>query len=132
MKIERLETIHVKPRWLILKIHTDAGITGLGEPTLEGAALTAERLCHEMGRWLIGRDPRRIEDIWQHLFRGNFYRLGPVQCSAVSGIEMALWDILGKHLGVPVHQLLGGRVRDRVRVYGRVRWPRVESDSPLK
>lgn len=117
MKITRLETIHVRPRWLLLRVHTDTGVTGLGEPTLEGASLTVETMIHEMGRWLIGRDPRRIEYIWQHLYRGGFYRGGPIHCSALSGIDMALWDILGKHLGVPVHQLLGGRVRDRIRVY---------------
>ena len=71
-----------------------------------------------LGRWLIGQDPRRIEFIWQHLYRGAFYRGGPVLCSALSGIDQALWDILGKHLNAPVYQLLGGAVRDRVRLYG--------------
>jgi len=73
-----------------------------------------------MGRWLIGQDPRRIEHIWQHLYRGGFYRGGPILTSALSGIEQALWDILGKHLNVPAHQLLGGRVRDKIRLYGRI------------
>ncbi len=118
MKIARLETIHARPRWLILRIHTDTGLTGLGEATLEGRSLTVETMIHEMGRWLVGQDPRRIEYIWQHLYRGGFYRGGPVQGSALSGIDMALWDLLGKSLGAPVCQLLGGRVRDRIRVYG--------------
>jgi L-alanine-DL-glutamate epimerase-like enolase superfamily enzyme len=79
---------------------------------LEGLSLTVETAIGEMGRWLIGQDPRRIEHIWQHLYRGAFYRGGPVLCSALSGIDQALWDILGKHLGVPVYQLLGGAVRE--------------------
>ncbi len=117
MKISRLETFHVRPRWLILRVQTDTGLTGLGEATLEGASLTVETMLREMSRWLIGQDPRRIEYIWQHLYRGGFYRGGPVHCTALSGVDMALWDILGKSLGVPVHQLLGGRVRDRIRMY---------------
>ena len=117
MKIIRLETIHVRPRWLLVRLHTDAGLVGLGEATLEGASLTVEAMLREMSRWLIGQDPRRIEHIWQHLYRGAFYRGGPIHCSALSGIDMALWDILGKSLGAPVHQLLGGRVRDRIRMY---------------
>lgn len=121
MKITRLETIHVRPRWLILKIHTDAGITGLGEPTLEGRSQTVETAVREMARYLAGKDPREIERHWQTLYRGPFYRGGPVLCSALSGIEQALWDILGKSLGVPVWQLLGGKVRDKVRMYGWVK-----------
>ena len=117
MKISRLETFHVRPRWLIVRVHTDTGLTGLGEATLEGASLTVETLLREMSRWLIGQDPRRIEYIWQHLYRGGFYRGGPVHCSALSGVDMALWDLLGKSLGTPVHQLLGGRLRDRIRMY---------------
>lgn len=117
MKIVRLETFHVRPRWLLLRVQTDTGLHGWGEATLEGASLTVETMVCEMGRWLIGQDPRRIEHIWQHLYRGGFYRGGPVHCSALSGIDMALWDILGKSLGVPIHQLLGGRVRDRIRMY---------------
>ncbi len=117
MKITRLETFHFRPRWLVVRVHTDTGLSGLGEATLEGRSLTVETMIGEMGRWLIGQDPRRIEHIWQHLHRGGFYRGGPVHCSALSGIDMALWDILGQHLGAPVHQLLGGRVRDRIRMY---------------
>lgn len=120
MKITHLETIHVKPRWLLLRVHVDNGLVGLGEATLEGRSLTVETMVHEMGRWLIGQDPRRIEHIWQHLHRGSFYRGGPVHCSALSGIDMALWDILGKSLNVPVHELLGGRVRDKIRIYSWV------------
>jgi galactonate dehydratase len=118
VKITKLETFHVRPRWLFLKVSTDAGITGWGEPLLEGRALTVERAVEEIGRWLVGRDPRQIEAIWQEGYRGGFYRGGPVLTSALSGIEQALWDIKGKALGVPVHELLGGQVRDRIRLYG--------------
>lgn len=118
MKITRLETIHVRPRWMFLKIHTDKGISGWGEPMLEGRALTVEKAVHEIGRSLIGEDPRNIERLWQKFHRGTFYRGGPVLMSALSGIDQALWDILGKSLGVPIYQLLGGKVRDRIRLYG--------------
>jgi galactonate dehydratase len=120
MRITRIETLHLRPRWLVVRVHTDQGLVGLGEATLEGHSLTVETALHEMSRWLIGRDPRRIEHIWQNLYRGRFYRQGPVLCSALSGIDQALWDILGQHLGVPVYQLLGGAVRDRIRLYGWV------------
>lgn len=117
MKITRLETFQVRPRWLLVRVHTDSDLIGWGEATLEGRSRTVETMIHEMGRWLVGQDPRRIEHIWQHLYRGGFYRGGPVHCSALSGVDMALWDILGRSLRVPVHQLLGGRVRDRIRMY---------------
>jgi galactonate dehydratase len=120
MKITKLETFFVKPRWVFLKVHTDEGVTGWGEPIVEGWSHTVAAAVQEMGRYLVGQDPRRIEHHWQALYRGAFYRGGPVLCSALSGIEQALWDIVGKWLGVPVHQLLGGAVRDRVRVYGHV------------
>lgn len=118
MVITRLETLHLRPRWLVVRLHTDDGLCGYGEATLEGRCLTVETALHEMGRWLVGQDPRRIEHIWQHLYRGGFYRGGPVLCSALSGVDQALWDLLGKKLGVPVYQLLGGAVRDRIRLYG--------------
>src|ERR1700722_4637319 len=109
MKITKLETFHVKPRWLFLKIQRDVGSVGIGEPIVEGRALTVEAAVREMERMILGEDPRRIEHLWQRMFRGTFYRGGPVLCSASSGIEQALWDILGKSLNVPVWQLLGGR-----------------------
>lgn len=117
MKIDRIKTFHIRPRWLLLRIDTDTGVGGWGEATLEGRSLTVETMVHEMGRQLMGQDPRRIEYLWQLLYRGGFYRTGPVHCSALSGIDMALWDILGRSLDTPVHQLLGGRVRDRIRLY---------------
>ncbi|MBN1876130.1 MAG: galactonate dehydratase [Anaerolineae bacterium] len=118
MKITQLETMFVKPRWLFLKIHTDEGLVGLGEPVVEGRSQTVAAAIHEIGRYLIGQDPRRIEHHWQAIYRGQFYRGGPVLCSAISGIEQALWDIVGKWLGVPVYQLLGGATRDKIRMYG--------------
>lgn len=118
MKITALKTYHVRPRWLLLKIETDAGIHGWGEPLLEGRALTVEAAVQEMARTLVGEDPTRIEHLWQRYYRGSFYRGGPILMSALSGIEQALWDIKGKAANLPVHELLGGRVRDRIRLYG--------------
>ncbi len=120
MKITKLETFFVKPRWVFLKMHTDEGLVGWGEPTLEGWSRSVAAAVQEIGRYLIGQDPLRIEHHWQAIYRGGFYRGGPVLTSALSGIEQAMWDIAGKRLGVPVHQLLGGAVRDKVRVYAHV------------
>ncbi len=117
MKITKLESLFVRPRWHFLKVHTDEGIVGLGEPIVEGRARTVAMAVRELESNLIGQDPRHIERHWQTMYRGTFYRGGPVLLSAISGIEQALWDILGQSLGVPVYQLLGGAVRDRIRVY---------------
>ncbi|MBC7738350.1 MAG: galactonate dehydratase [Candidatus Saccharibacteria bacterium] len=117
MKITALKTFVVPPRWLFLKIETDAGISGWGEPVLEGHAETLATKIAEFSQTLIGLDPARIEDIWQMLYRNGCYRGGPVLMSAMAGIDTALWDIKGRALGVPVHQLLGGPVRDRIRSY---------------
>lgn len=117
MKITRMECFKVPPRWLFLKITTDEGITGWGEPIVEGRAETVKAAVEEMSDYLIGKDPAQIEDLWQVLYRGGFYRGGPILMSAISGIEQALWDIKGKKLGIPVYELLGGSVRDRMKVY---------------
>lgn len=117
MKITSLTTFVVPPRWLFLKIETDAGIVGWGEPVLEGRAATVAAAVEELSDYLVGRDPRRIEDHWTVLYRSGFYRGGGVHMSALAGIDQALWDIKGKALGVPVHDLLGGRLRDRIKVY---------------
>ncbi|MBE0531427.1 MAG: galactonate dehydratase [Rhodospirillales bacterium] len=117
MKITRLKTWQVPPRWLFLKIETDEGVAGWGEPVIEGRAATVEAAVGELADLLIGHDPRRIEDIWQMLYRGGFYRGGPILMSAISGIDQALWDIKGKVLNTPVHDLLGGQVRERMRMY---------------
>ena len=117
MKITRLTTFIVPPRWCFLKIETDEGITGWGEPVLEGRAHTVATAVDELGDYLIGKDPALIEDHWTVLYRAGFYRGGGVHMSALAGIDQALWDIKGKALGVPVHSLLGGQLRDRIRVY---------------
>jgi len=117
MKITKLTTYSVPPRWLFLKIETDEGIVGWGEPVVEGRAATVAAAVEELSDYVIGKDPRNIEDLWTVLYRAGFYRGGPILMSAIAGIDQALWDIKGKALGVPVHELLGGRVRDRIRVY---------------
>jgi galactonate dehydratase len=117
MKIVSLKTFLVPPRWLFLKIETDKGISGWGEPVLEGRAQTLAALIAEMSDFLVGRDPRQINDIWQTLYRNGCYRGGPVLMSAISGIDQALWDITGKFHNAPVHALLGGALRDRIRGY---------------
>jgi len=117
VKIRSLELFAVPPRWLFLKVTTDDGLVGWGEPIVEGKAATVQTAVEEMADYLIGKDAGRIEDLWQVLYRGGFYRGGPVLTSAISGIEQALWDIKGKRFGVPVYELLGGAVRDKMRVY---------------
>jgi|CeladaMinimDraft_18_1061708.scaffolds.fasta_scaffold03045_1 galactonate dehydratase len=120
MKITKLEVIHVRPRYSFLKIHTDEGLTGIGEACLEGRARVVETAIRDFEYLLVGQDPRRIEHLWNLMYRGTFYRAGAILCSAISAIDQALWDILGKSLQQPVHVLLGGAVRDRIRVYKHV------------
>ncbi|MFE2597423.1 galactonate dehydratase [Streptomyces sp. NPDC059396] len=120
MKITRVETFLVPPRWLFCRIETDDGVVGWGEPVVEGRAEVVRAAVDVLAEYLIGRDPLRIQDHWQVLTKGGFYRGGPVLSSAVAGIDQALWDIAGKTYGAPVHALLGGPVRDRVRVYAWV------------
>ena len=117
MKITALELYKVAPRWLFLKTVTDEGICGWGEPVIEGRADTVEAAVKELSTYLIGKDPFEIEDTFQTLYRGGFYRGGPVLSSAISGIEQTLWDIKGKALNLPVYELLGGKVRDQIQVY---------------
>ena len=117
MKITRLTTFIVPPRWCFLKIETDEGIVGWGEPVLEGRAHTVAAMVDELADYLIGKDPRQIEDHWTVMYRAGFYRGGGIHMSALAGIDQALWDIKGKALGVSVSDLLGGQVRDRIRVY---------------
>ncbi|MFC1739438.1 galactonate dehydratase [Planctomycetota bacterium] len=124
LTITDVETFLVKPRWLFMKIHTNVGIVGLGEPIAEGRAKTCVVAVEEIKPYLIGKDPRRVVHHWQAIYRhAAFYRGGPVLTSALSGIDQALWDIKGKALGVPVYELLGGPTRDRVRVYGHAGSP---------
>ncbi|MBI1761041.1 MAG: galactonate dehydratase [Acidobacteria bacterium] len=123
VKITKLETFLVKPRWLFLKVHTDAGVVGLGEPITEGRALTCAEAVKEIAPYLVGKDPRDITHHWQAIYRHAFYRGGPILTSALSGIDQALWDIKGKLLGVPVYELLGGPTRQRIRVYAHAGTP---------
>ncbi|MBP2299855.1 galactonate dehydratase [Azospirillum picis] len=120
MKITKLTTYRLPPRWMFLKIETDEGVTGWGEPVIEGRARSVEAAVHELSEYVVGKDPARINDIWQVLYRGGFYRGGPILMSAIAGIDQALWDIKGKVLGAPVYQLLGGLVRDRIKAYSWV------------
>ena len=128
MKITKLTTYIVPPRWLFLKIETDQGVSGWGEPVLEGHAETLASKISELQDFLIGENPMHIEDIWQKIYRNGCYRGGPVLMSALSGIDIALWDIKGKVYGQPIHQLLGGPVRDRIRSY---RWTGGDRPSSL-
>jgi galactonate dehydratase len=118
--IEEIKLYKVPPRWLFLKMTTSDGIAGWGEPVVEGKADTVAVAVKEFKRHLVGADPDRIEDLVQTLYRGSFYRGGPILMSAISGIEQALWDIKGKRLGVPVYELIGGAVRDKMKVYSWV------------
>jgi galactonate dehydratase len=120
MKITRVETFLVPPRWLFCRIETDAGVVGWGEPVVEGRAEVVRAAVDVFSEYLIGQDPLRIQDHWQVLTRAGFYRDGPVLSSAVAGIDQALWDIAGKVYEAPVYALLGGPVRDLVRVYAWV------------
>jgi galactonate dehydratase len=117
MKITSITTYTVPPRWLFVKVTTDTGITGWGEPVLEGRAATVAAAVEELSDYLVGKDPRRIEDHWTVMYRSGFYRGGGIHMSALAGLDQALWDIKGKALGVPVHELLGGQLRDRIKVY---------------
>ena len=125
MKIARIELFKVPPRWLFLKMTTEDGLTGWGEPVCEGKADTVAAAVRELGAQLIGHSAADVEDAFQLMYRGGFYRGGPVLMSAISGIEQAMWDIKGKALGVPVYELLGGKCREKIEVY---RW--VGGDRP--
>ena len=120
MKITEVNTYLVRPRWGFVEICTDDGLSGWGEAVLEGHAATVKTCVEEMREYLVGADPRRIEDIWTTLYRAGFYRGGGVLMSAIAGIDQALWDIKGKYFGAPVYELMGGACRDRMRVYSWV------------
>ena len=117
MKITNLNLYLVRPRWCFLEMETDEGITGWGEPVLEGHCDAVKACVEEMKPYLIGQDPGRIEDLWSTIYRAGFYRGGGVLMSAMAGIDQALWDIKGKRFGVPVYELMGGACRDSIRVY---------------
>ncbi|MCZ6681458.1 MAG: galactonate dehydratase [Candidatus Poribacteria bacterium] len=117
MKIAKIEQFFPRQRTRLVKIMTDNGIVGWGETTLEGKPKSTVAVVEELSDYLIGKDPLRIEHHWQHIYRSAFFRGGNILMTALSGIDQALWDIAGKHYDVPAHKLLGGAVRDRIRVY---------------
>ena len=117
MKITNITAWLVRPRWCFVEVETDQGLTGWGEAVIEGKASTVKACVEEMTEYLIGQDPQNIEDIWTLLYRAGFYRGGPILMSAISGIDQALWDIKGKYFQAPVYQLMGGKCRDRMKVY---------------
>ncbi|HEY5392687.1 MAG TPA: galactonate dehydratase [Hanamia sp.] len=117
MKIKSYTLYQVPPRWLFLKIETDEGITGWGEPVIEGKAATVKAAVEELMQNLVGKDPMPIEDHWNTMYRGGFYRGGPILMSAISGIDQALWDIKGKFYNAPIYDLMGGMARDKMKVY---------------
>src|SRR5207249_8410426 len=102
---------------VFVKVHTDEGIHGIGEAYSVGPDDATALAIHHFEDWLVGEDPGRIEHLWAKMYQGVRFPGGSVINSAISGLEHALWDIAGKRLGVPVYQLLGGAVRDRIRVY---------------
>jgi galactonate dehydratase len=116
-KIGRIETFLVPPRWLFVRVEADDGAFGWGEASLEGWAEAVEGVFEAFRDRFIGSDPFAIEDIWQVGYRGGFYRGGAVLMSALSGLEQALWDLKGRALGLPAWEMLGGKVRNRVRAY---------------
>lgn len=125
LTIRSIELFKVEPRWLFLKMTTDGGYTGWGEPIVEGRADTVAAAVMELSGYVLGREARDIEDVFQVLYRGGFYRGGPVLTSAISGIEQAMWDIFGKYKGEPVYALMGGACRNKMKVYS---W--IGGDSP--
>ena len=125
MKIRSIELFQVPPRWMFLKMTTESGLVGWGEPVVEGKASTVAECVREMIPSLIGKSAGNVEDVFQMLYRTGFYRGGPILTSAISGIEQAMWDIKGKFYNAPVYELLGGSVRERIEVY---RW--IGGDHP--
>ncbi|KAJ7100944.1 muconate lactonizing enzyme, N-terminal domain protein [Mycena belliarum] len=111
--IKAIETFYVRPRWLFVRVETEKGIVGWGEATLEGHTEAVEGSFADLRERFVAWDSANIEDIWQTAYRHRFYRGGPVLMSAISGLDIALWDIKGKTLGAPVWQLLGGKVHPR-------------------
>ena len=131
MKIARIETFCVSPRWMFVRVETDNGLVGWGEcigPKRANAILGA---VADLTPNLLGEDPRRTEDLWQRMFRGGFFRGGPILATAMAGIEQALWDIKGKHYKIPIYEFLGGKVRDTVRAYAWVGGDRPDNVVPM-
>lgn len=126
-RIDRIETAKVAPRWGLLRILTSQGLEGFGEFTVEGQLDAAEAAVREMAEFFVGEDAAEVKRLVRGRYDQSFYHGGPHYMSALGGIEMALWDIRGKALGQPVYSLLGGKVRDKVKVY---RWAGGNNNSP--
>jgi len=116
-KIKSLEYFRVPPRWLFVKITDEEGQVGWGEASLEGHTQAVEGCLDAYRERIVGMDADEIEHIWQMIYRYGFYRGGPVLMSALSGVDIALWDLKARKLSVPIYQLLGGKVRDNLKVY---------------
>lgn len=132
MKITRIELINIKPRWMILKMYTDTDIIGLGEPVLEGHNKSVEAVVREFEDYLIGKDPMQIENHIQALYKGGFYRGGPLMMSAISGIEQAMWDIKGKYYNCSVYEMLGGKCRDKIRMYTHIKATAIKGGNSVE
>ena len=129
MEVIDFEVYEVPPRWQFLKVETSTGLVGWGEPVVEGRAPSTRAAVEElMNQYILGEDPFPIEDHWQRMYRNGFYRGGPVLMSAIAGIDQALWDIKGKYFDVPVYELLGGKARDKVRLYQHID-PTLDNDD---
>jgi len=115
--IRQIETFYVPPRWLFVRVEAEGGLVGWGEASLEGHAEAVDGAFEALRDRFVGHDAFRIEDMWQIAYRGGFYRGGPVMMSALSGLDQALWDLKGKAFKLPAWEMLGGKVRDRVRAY---------------
>jgi galactonate dehydratase len=127
LKIDKIETLQVPPRWGLLRILTSGGLEGYGEYTVEGQLDGAEALVRELSRYFIGNDARDLKRLVRGCYDQSFYHGGAHYMSAMGGIEIALWDLLGKSTGQPVHRLLGGKIRDKVKVY---RWAGGNNNAP--
>jgi len=129
MKINDLKIFVSCPgrNFVTLKIETDEGVYGLGDATLNGREMAVVAYLEEHVKpCLLDKDPHRIEDIWQYLYKGAYWRRGPVTMAAIAAVDMALWDIKGKVAGLPVYQLLGGRSRDCIAAYGHANGDTIE------
>ena len=127
MKITRIEILKVPPSWIWVQVHTDEGLTGLGEPYLENHAESVIAEVRRLAHVLLGEDPTQIERLWEAMYNSGLgYKGGPVTMSAISGLDLALWDLAGKAAGLPVYRMLGGACRDRVKLYratgGQMPW----------
>lgn len=132
MKITKIQLINIKPRWMFLKMYTDTDIVGLGEPVLEGHNKSVEAVVREFEDYLIGKDPMQIEHHIQSLYKGGFYRGGPLMMSAISGIEQAMWDIKGQYYNCPVYEMLGGKCRDKIRMYTHIKATAIQGGNTVE